>query len=79
MTIIATSLCRNPRLARRASTGHRGARPGTQFGPQFDPTSLVAAAAFARSDLLMRLNSLNESVRSFCTNSDASSAVLKSP
>jgi hypothetical protein len=79
MTTIATLPGRNPRLARRASTGHRGARPDTQFGPQFDRTPLVAAAARYRRDLLMRRNSLNEPVQSSCTNSDVSSAVLKSP
>src|SRR5258708_24912232 len=65
--------------ARRASTGQRGARPDTQFGPQFDRTSLVGDAAIDRSTPHMRLNSLNESVRSPRTNSNPSSAVLKSP
>src|SRR5882757_5363464 len=41
--------------------------------------SACAAAAYDRRDLLMRRNSLNEPVQSSCTNSDASSAVLKSP
>jgi hypothetical protein len=79
MTTIATSPCRNPRLARRASTGHHGTRPDTQFEPQFDRTSLAGAAALNRSNPLMRLNTLNESVRSSYINSDTSSAVLKSP
>jgi hypothetical protein len=75
----ASAECRNPRRARRASTGQRGARPDTQFGPQFDRSSLVGDAAIDRSNPHMRLDSLNESVRSSRTNSNPSSAVLKSP
>jgi hypothetical protein len=45
----------------------------------FEGRCLVGAAALDLSNLLMRLNTLNDSVRSSYTNSDTSSAVIKSP
>jgi hypothetical protein len=79
MNAIPPSRPRNTRPVRRFSTGLRGARPDTQFRPQFDQSTLVGTAAPDRSDRLMRLNSHNGSIRSSLTNSNASSAALKSP
>jgi hypothetical protein len=79
MTAIATSRCRNARLARRSATGHSGARSDTQPGPQLNRSSSLNAAAFDRSDLLIHRNRVSHSPRSLRHNSNASSAALKSP
>jgi hypothetical protein len=78
MTIIATSRCRNARLFRQCSTGHRSAHSDTKITPQFDQSSSCNTVAFDHGEPIMRRTGVNPFPQSRRRHSHAPRAAPKS-